>query len=102
MSKKPHEILFEAAKLFKARNAVYSDNYLRAGRALAALFPNGIELKTVDDHNRFQIFNLIIVKLSRYTVNWNEGGHADSIHDAAVYCAMLEAIDAAAGPIRSK
>jgi hypothetical protein len=36
---------------------------------------------------------LIIVKLTRYVINWNQGGHQDSIHDAMVYCAMLEEID---------
>lgn len=94
MSKSPHELLREGAATFEQRNKVYGDNYLRVGNALAALFPAGVKLRTVDDHNRFQIFNLILVKLSRYCVNWNDG-HPDSIHDAMVYCAMLEAIDEA-------
>jgi len=86
------KILNEAAKLYVERNAVYGDNYVRVGKALKALFPHGVELHSVEDHTRFQIFNLIIVKLSRYAVNWYEG-HQDSIHDALVYSAILEAID---------
>jgi len=86
-------ILAEAAKTFAERRAVYGDNYKRVGAAMAALFPKGVELKTADDHNRFHIFMLVLVKLSRYCVNWEKGGHQDSIHDAAVYCAMLEDID---------
>jgi hypothetical protein len=87
------QILANAAETFAERRKVYGDNYKRVGAAMAALFPNGVELKTADDHNRFHILMLVIVKLSRYCVNWEKGGHQDSIHDAAVYCAMLEDID---------
>ncbi len=87
------KILDAAAETFRKRNKVYGDNYTRAGEALAAMFPQGVTLKTADDHNRFQIFNLIFVKLSRYAVQWHSG-HKDSIHDAAVYSAILEDIDA--------
>jgi len=87
------EILAEASKTYKERNKVYGDNFLRVGDCIAAMFPEGVLLKTPHDQNRFQIFNLILVKLSRYAVNWNKGGHRDSIHDAMVYSAMLEAID---------
>ena len=90
--KSAHELLREGAQTYEQRNKVYGDNFKRVGGALKAMFPDGVKLKTADDHNRFQIFNLIVVKLSRYCVNWQEG-HQDSIHDAMVYCAMLEAID---------
>lgn len=86
------EILSKAAKTFAEKNKTYGDNYHRAGECLAAMFPNGILLKTAHDHDRFQIFNLILVKLSRYAVQWLEG-HQDSIHDAMVYAALLESID---------
>ena len=98
MSMKPDEILIEAGKLFKARNGVYGDNYFNVGAALAALFPRGVHLLTEDDHLRFHIYMLILVKLSRYANNWKEG-HRDSIHDAIVYCAMLESIDFNVGTI---
>lgn len=87
------KILAAAAETFAARKAVYGENYKRVGAAMAALFPEGVKLETEEDHNRFHIFALIVVKLSRYCVNWDKGGHQDSIHDAAVYCAMLEDID---------
>lgn len=88
------EFLSEAAATFKSRNAVYGNNYLNVGAAMAALFPEGVSLKTANDHNRFHIFMLGIVKLSRYANNWGAGGHADSMHDNTVYSAMLESIDA--------
>lgn len=87
------EFLREGAQTFEDRNKVYGNNYLNVGGAMAALFPDGVSLKTADDFNRFHIFMLGIVKVSRYANNWNAGGHADSIHDNTVYSAMLESID---------
>lgn len=87
------DILQDASDTYAERNKVYGNNYERAGAALDALFPDGITLKSVRDHERYQIFSLILVKLSRYANNWEEGGHLDSIHDTAVYAAILEEID---------
>lgn len=87
------EFLTEAAKTFKDRNAVYGNNHLNVGGAMASFFPNGVLLKTADDFNRFHIFMLGVVKVSRYANNWPKGGHADSAHDNTVYSAMLESID---------
>lgn len=94
MRKIAADFLQNGADTYRERNKVYGDNYKRVGEAMRAMFPEGVALVSADDHNRFQIFNLIMVKLSRYCVNWSKGGHADSIHDAMVYCAMLEDIDA--------
>jgi hypothetical protein len=88
------EFLSEGAATFKARNKIYGNNYLNVGRAMTGFFPNGVTLVTEDDFNRFHLFMLAIVKMTRYTNNWNVGGHADSIHDATVYCAMVESVDA--------
>lgn len=92
MQSKVPEILRATAKTFEERNHVYGDNHKRLGGMLRAAFPKGITLVTALDHERFALFVLIMVKLSRYAVQW-EDGHKDSIHDAVVYCAMLEAID---------
>jgi hypothetical protein len=88
------EFLDLASVTFKAKNAEYGTNYLRVGAAMAAMFPNGVALKTADDWNRMHIFLLAVVKKTRYATNWNRGGHADSVRDLAVYAAMLESIDA--------
>lgn len=90
--KKAHDILREAANLFQERNAVYGNNYERVGAVMKGFFPDGITLSSVEDFNRFHIFMLMVVKMSRYTVNW-EKGHQDSIRDNTVYSAMLEMID---------
>lgn len=94
MNKRADEILAEAAQTFKERNAVYGDNWKQVGDAMQALFPFGITLKTPNDWNRMHILMLTVVKWTRYVNNWELGGHADSVHDAMVYSAMLEAIDA--------
>lgn len=87
------EILQAAARTFKERAAVYRDNPVRYGNAMLALFPNGLQLNSAEDHHRFHLFALAVVKLTRYAVQW-ENGHQDSVRDAAVYLAMLEACDA--------
>ena len=81
------------AKLFERNNAFYKSNIDMHRDLMLALFPDGVVLKTSDDHKRMQIFSLIIVKLSRYAKNWVEGGHEDSLEDLAVYAAMLQQVD---------
>lgn len=87
------EDLKRIANLFEERNAIYGSNYREVGQIMAALFPNGITLKTVDDHNRFHLFMLKIVKLTRYAKIYEEGGHEDSMEDDIVYSAMVAALD---------
>lgn len=90
---KADAILAEAAKTYAKRNAIYKDNFRTVGPAMAALFPEGVVLKSDDEHGRWHLFNLMMVKMSRYAMQWYEGGHADSLRDIAVYAAMLEQMD---------
>jgi hypothetical protein len=87
------ELLMRAAKLYEQRNIVYGDNYKRFGPIMALLFPNGIELKTADDFNRFGIFVQVVAKMTRYAENFNRGGHPDSLNDNSVYSMMLQELD---------
>lgn len=87
------DILESAGNTFRERNKVYGDNFLRVGNMMAAMFPEGLILKTQQDWNRMHMLLLMVVKQSRYATNWDKGGHKDSIHDATVYGAMLEMID---------
>ena len=84
-------VLQKALDTFHDRGSVYRDNHQRLGATIAALFPDGIEIKSADDHERFALIVLLLVKLTRYAVEWTNGGHRDSIHDCIVYAAMLEA-----------
>ncbi len=93
MPKTVDEILKGSAETYLERNSVYKDNYMKVGIIMDTLFPDGITLKTKDDFNSWHLFELLIVKITRYAHNFPEGGHQDSIHDAGVYCAMVEYAD---------
>jgi hypothetical protein len=88
----PADCLGEAMNTFRERSKVYGKNYLQHGKVMMALFPNGMELKTEEDWNRFGIINMIVSKLTRYSQSW-PSAHIDSIHDLGVYAFMLESLD---------
>lgn len=81
------------AATFRERNKVYGDNFIRLGHSMHAMFPEGLTVNTPEDWTRLYFFFLQQVKASRYATNFNKGGHVDSVHDAAVYMAMLESFD---------
>jgi hypothetical protein len=84
------DILAEMADTFRERNKVYGDNYKRVGDVMSALFPEGVMLVTPEDFNVWHLFELMVVKMTRFA---NSGlTHEDSIHDLAVYAAMVESL----------
>lgn len=83
----------DAANLFEIRSAQYGEAYLQHGYIMAALFPDGLELKTAEDFNRFGIMNMMVSKLNRYSNNFGNLGHQDSSRDLGVYSFMLEEVD---------
>ena len=91
--KTAYKFLLDAAALYAERNAVYGNNWIRFGKAMAACFPDGVTLKSEDDFARFQLFSIQMAKQTRYANNWDKGGHADSSGDITVYSAMLSAVD---------
>lgn len=84
------DILESSIKTFEDRNKVYGSNYVRHGRIMHAMFPEGLTLKTVEDFNRFAIIEHIVGKVGRYVASMEAGGHRDSAHDIIVYAAILE------------
>lgn len=92
--KNPLEIMKEAEQIFNEREAVYGTaGYKKHGEILAILFPNGLSLKTVDDFNRWTIFNQMLGKFCRYAENIEKGGHHDSAVDIGNYAFILAAND---------
>lgn len=83
------EILRAMGKTFDERNAAYGNNYKMVGPMMAILFPGGVPTSIVHG-DAFHLFELILVKLSRFAISGMT--HDDSIHDAGVYCAMVEMI----------
>jgi hypothetical protein len=93
MSKSFKQICYEALDLHYDNSKKYENAYKEHGNIMKAIFPNGIELKTADDFCRYSLFDIIISKLHRYSKNFLDGGHQDSIRDAGVYALMLEEVD---------
>lgn len=83
-------VLSAAAATFQERNAKYKDAWKQVGPVLKALFPEGVSLKTSDDHTRYHLLMLMVVKMTRFANSRME--HADSMRDAAVYAAMIETL----------
>lgn len=87
------EGLIAAAKTFEERGKVYGDGYKKHGKIMKALFPSGLTLESADDFTRFGVFNAMVAKLNRYSENFENGGHADSVHDLAVFAIMQLDVD---------
>ena len=81
------EILKAMAITFEDRNAEYSENYKMIGPIMATLFPNGVSAELMKT-NKVHLITMVLSKLTRFAVS--DLTHVDSIHDAAVYCAILE------------
>lgn len=90
MKKDAAMILDQMADTFRQRNAVYGDNYRIVGPVMSALHPQGVALKTPRDHELFHLHSLLVVKLTRFATSGMT--HQDSLHDLAVYAAMMESI----------
>jgi hypothetical protein len=89
MRRKIEDNLRRATATRAARKKVYGDTHIRHGSVMAALYPNGITLRSSAEFARFGVVNMIVSKTCRYTARGNTG-HADSAHDLIVYGAMLE------------
>lgn len=83
------EILVEAGKTFEKRNASYANNYKMVPKLVKVLFPDGVPSELVESE-QWHLFELKLVKLTRFAISGLT--HIDSIHDDAVYSAMIEAI----------
>jgi hypothetical protein len=84
------DILADMADTFRERNKIYGDNYKRVGAVMEAMFPEGVQLKSAADFNTWHLFELMVVKMTRFANS--ELTHQDSIHDLAVYAAMVESL----------
>lgn len=90
MKKTADQILHAMAETFLERNAVYKDNVSMVGELLSVLHPSGVTIDSAAQHELFHLWSLLIVKLSRFATS--DLKHIDSIHDAAVYAAMIESV----------
>lgn len=87
------EQLRKAADIYAERNAVYGGSYKHFGTAMVGVFPEGVNLTSVDDFNRFGILVQMVAKVTRYGQMFTRGGHKDSLDDLSVYSQMLQELD---------
>jgi hypothetical protein len=90
---KVNDLLKQADDTYAERNKVYGDSYKEFGTIIKAFFPNGVTLNTVEDMNRWGVFQMMLSKIHRYAKNFYTGGHSDSLVDLSVYSAMLNELD---------
>lgn len=83
------DILADMAETYRERGKLYKDNYLRMGPVMTALFPEGVVLRSEQDFIKWHLLDWAVGKITRFASTGMT--HIDSIHDAAVYLAMLEA-----------
>ena len=83
-----------SADTMRDRDAMYGGTDDLHAAAMAAIFRGKIEIRTADDFRRFSLINMMVLKLTRYTANYQEGGHEDSITDLINYSAALAEVDA--------
>ena len=81
------------AELHRERGALYGNDFMKGGGSLMSIFPDGVELRTPKDFTRYSLLNQMHAKFVRYCERFNEGGHADSLDDLAVYSQMLKYVD---------
>ena len=93
-NKRADYLINQALQTFKERRKVYGDSYITHAKVMAALFPEGVSLKTEVDMARLSVLNLILIKIVRYSRDF-KSPHQDSIHDSGVYCFVLEELDQA-------
>lgn len=86
----PANVLVTMADTYQERSKMYKNNYKQIGAVMAALYPDGVTLKTKDEHNRFHLFLMMQIKMTRL-VNMDLN-HQDSCHDIGVYSAMLKSL----------
>lgn len=81
--------IFDAmAGTLRSRAADYGYNAAKVAKVMQIFFPDGVKLDSEEDHEAWHLFELVIVKLTRFV---NSGlRHQDSIHDMAIYAGFVE------------
>ena len=83
------DVMKTMLETFEERGAVYKDDYVDFARLLTVLYPGGPRIKSEMEWIKFDFLCRILGKVTRFTASGMT--HQDSIHDIAVYAAMLEA-----------
>lgn len=84
------DVLREALATYYDRRGVYGVAHVKFGDVMAALFPDGITLKTSEDHQLFHMFGHMAGKLTRFAGSGLKDH--DSVLDIATYAALAHCL----------
>lgn len=85
-------VIDEQFQILKERNSQYGESYNKVGAILQILFPDGIEIKTKEQHQQFDLLKQAIGKLTRFSHQFPNEIHRDSLMDAVNYINLLLAV----------
>lgn len=88
----PAERLSQAAELSRERNKTYGNSFASFGPILM----HYLGTMTIGDETtwgRLAVFILMLGKMDRYSRNFTQGGHPDSLNDLSVYAQMQAYVD---------
>ena len=89
------EKLAALGKIYDQRGKVYGKDYHHTGKALAAMFPDGLTLKTPEQFRKHMILCFMLAKLMRHanSIMVTGEGHLDSLDDLSVYAQMARELE---------
>lgn len=88
-TKTPADILQGMIETYHERTSVYGGNYYKVAKLVAILWPDGVPPDLVIK-DQWHLFELKLIKLTRFA--GSNLTHIDSIHDDAVYSAIIESV----------
>lgn len=79
----------EQMQILKQRNSEYGQAYKKVGEIMQILFPNGIFIFEKEQQQYFDLFKQVVGKLARFSHQFPNEIHRDSLIDAGNYITLL-------------
>jgi hypothetical protein len=79
----------EQMQILKQRNSEYGQSYKKVGEIMQILFPKGIFIGEKEQQQQFDLFKQIVGKLARFSHQFPNEIHRDSLIDAGNYITLL-------------
>ena len=89
------KIIEKAIKTHKDRDEEYGKSYVKFGKIIDSIFPDGLTIKGWKQWAKFGLFFMTVSKISRNAESFlaHKKFHIDSTHDAGVYSFLLEEVE---------
>jgi hypothetical protein len=79
----------EQMQILKQRNSEYGQSYKKVGEIMQILFPKGIFIGEKEQQQQFDLFKQVVGKLARFSHQFPNEIHRDSLIDAGNYITLL-------------